>query len=182
MRVRSRPRIFRAFAYVAVRHISDSWRSVAAHVQRGPGLIVAGSSVFPMLFGWAFARVAQRSLTLAYLAAPFLWVAQEFGRSKLPGIGFPWNLLGYAWSHSLAIAQLSTIGGVWLLSFLGAAFCSMVVWGIGERRSGKRGPILIAVVVTAGADSGHDFRRPMGSFCNSGSRCAVGAIQFSGAG
>lgn len=113
------------------------------------GLIVAGSSVFPMLFGWAFARVAQRSLALAYLAAPFLWVAQEFGRTKLPGIGFPWNLLGYAWAHSLAIAQLSTIGGVWTLSFLGAGFCALVVWGIGQRRLGRRVPVLIAVAATA---------------------------------
>jgi apolipoprotein N-acyltransferase len=113
------------------------------------GAIVAGCSVFPMLFGWAFARVAQKSLPLAYLAAPFLWVAQEFLRAKLPGIGFAWNLLGYAWAHNLAIAQLSTIGGVWLLSFLGAAFSAVVVWGIGERRAGKRVPILVAVVATA---------------------------------
>ncbi len=113
------------------------------------GLIVAASSVFPMFFGWAFARVAQRSLSMAYLAAPFVWVAQEFGRTKLPGIGFPWNLLGYAWAHSLAIAQLSTIGGVWLLSFLGAAYCALIVWGIGERMRGRRGPILIGVVAVA---------------------------------
>ncbi len=36
-----------------------------------------------------------------------------------------------------------------MLSFLGAGFCALVVWGIGERRFGRRGPILIAVVATA---------------------------------
>ena len=111
--------------------------------------IVAMASVFPMIFGWAFARMAQRSFGLACLVAPFLWVAQEFGRTNVPGIGFPWNLLGYTWSHNLAIAQLSTIGGVWLLSFLATAFPALIVWGIGERRGGRRFPILIGVVATA---------------------------------
>ena len=113
------------------------------------GAIVAISSLYPMLFGWAFARVGQRSLAMACLAAPFLWVAQEFLRERLPAIAFPWNLLGYAWAHNLAIAQLSTIGGVWMLSFLGAAFSALVVWGIAERRGGKRGPILIGIVAVA---------------------------------
>src|SRR5882724_5234549 len=113
------------------------------------GAIVLMASAFPMIFGWAFARITRRSFALACLAAPFLWVAQEFGRTELPGIGFPWNLLGYTWSHNLAIAQLSSIGGVWALSFLAAAFPALVVWGIGERRNGRRTPILIAVAATA---------------------------------
>jgi apolipoprotein N-acyltransferase len=113
------------------------------------GAIVAMASVFPMIFGWAFARIAQRRFALACFAAPFLWVAQEFGRTNVPGIGFPWNLLGYAWSHNLAIAQLSTLGGIWALSFLATAFCAFVVWGVGERRRGRRIPILMAVFVIA---------------------------------
>ena len=36
-----------------------------------------------------------------------------------------------------------------MLSFLGAAFSALVVWGIAERRGGKRGPILIGIVAVA---------------------------------
>jgi apolipoprotein N-acyltransferase len=117
------------------------------------GAIVAMASVFPMIFGWAFARVARHSFALACFGAPFLWVAQEFGRTNVPGIGFPWNLLGYTWSHNLAMAQLSSVGGVWILSFLAVLFSALVVWGVGERRGvagkARRAPILIAVVITA---------------------------------
>jgi apolipoprotein N-acyltransferase len=109
-------------------------------------VISAGCSVFPMLFGWSFALIARRSASLAALAAPFLWVAQEFAKDRLPAVGFPWNLLGYAGAHSLVLAQLAVVGGVWLLSFLIAAFSALVFWAIVERHSGKRTPLYIAAV------------------------------------
>ncbi len=113
------------------------------------GAIVVISSLYSMIFGWSFAWISRRSFALACLAAPFLWVTQEFARVKIPGIAFPWNLLGYGWSHNLAIAQLASLGGLWTLSFLATAFPALVVWGINERRGGRRVPILIAVCVTA---------------------------------
>ncbi len=111
--------------------------------------IVVPASLFPLAFGWCFAWIAKRSIGLACLAAPFLWVAQEFGRRSVPEIGFPWNLLGYAGAHSLAIAQLAEVGGVWLLSFLVAAFNALLFWALMELRAGRRRPIFVLVGTSA---------------------------------
>jgi len=119
------------------------------------GVIAAGCSVFPMLFAMGFAAIARRRVVLACAAAPFLWVAQEFGRDKLPAIGFPWNLLGYAAAHSLALIQLTTFGGVWLLSFLVAAFNAIVFLAVLRWKDGKRAPayvgcgVAIALILVA---------------------------------
>ncbi|MGH9592385.1 MAG: apolipoprotein N-acyltransferase, partial [Bryobacteraceae bacterium] len=110
--------------------------------------VVAMASVFPMLFAWGFAWIARRSVTLASVAAPFLWVAQEFGRTNVPGIGFPWNLLGYAASHSLALSQLTTLGGVWALSFLVVAFNALLFLAFVNWRAGRRTTIYVAACAT----------------------------------
>jgi apolipoprotein N-acyltransferase len=53
----------------------------------------------------------------ALLAAPFLWVAGEWGRAHLMG-GFPWGTLGYTQSRQLAVIQIAELGGVWAVSFV----------------------------------------------------------------
>jgi apolipoprotein N-acyltransferase len=116
-------------------------------------VISAGCSVFPLLFAWSFSQIARRSVGLACIAAPFLWVAQEFARDRLPAVGFPWNLLGYAGAHSLVLAQLTTLGGVWALSFLIAAFSALIFWAIVQWFSGNRAPAyaaIVAILVLAG--------------------------------
>jgi apolipoprotein N-acyltransferase len=113
------------------------------------GAIVAAASVFPAMFGWGFTWVAKRSIQRACSVAPFLWVALEFGRTHLPAIGFPWNLLGYTASRSLALAQLTTVGGVWLLSILVGSFNALLFWAIVEWRVGRRMPALVWVSITA---------------------------------
>ncbi len=46
-----------------------------------------------------------------------LWLLHEWLRSWMFN-GFPWNLVGYASSVNLAMTQLASVGGVWLLSLL----------------------------------------------------------------
>lgn len=53
----------------------------------------------------------------ALLAAPFLWVAGEWGRTHLMG-GFPWGLLGYTQWRQLPVIQIAELGGVWAVSFV----------------------------------------------------------------
>lgn len=98
-------------------------------------LIVAVASLFTAAFAWAFARIARRSLALACIAAPFLYILQEFAKGRLPGIGFPWNLIGYAAANSFALLQLATIGGVWLLGWLVVAFNSLLFYGVAKLRT-----------------------------------------------
>src|SRR6185437_9436570 len=40
---------------------------------------------------WAIQRLSLRSITLACVGAPFLWVSLEVYRTWLPEISFPWN-------------------------------------------------------------------------------------------
>src|SRR5213592_4272757 len=47
---------------------------------------------------------------------------------RSPEIGFPWNLLGYPASANLGLAQLTTITGIYGLSFLSAGFNALLTW------------------------------------------------------
>jgi apolipoprotein N-acyltransferase len=60
-------------------------------------------------FTWTVNRIARRSVALACIAAPFVWVTSEFARAHLPEIGFPWNLLGYSAAANPALLQIATV-------------------------------------------------------------------------
>jgi len=81
-------------------------------------------------FAWCARKLAQRSITLACLGAPFLWVVFEFVRAHMPEIGFPWNLLGYPASGNLALLQIAAFTGIWGLSFLVAAFNALLAFTV----------------------------------------------------
>ena len=94
------------------------------------GLIGIAGGVICAVFSWGVAIASRRSRGLACLLAPFLWVTLEFARTHLPYIGFPWNLTGYAASGNLALVQLTTLTGIFGLSFLVAAYGSFVAYAI----------------------------------------------------
>jgi apolipoprotein N-acyltransferase len=93
-------------------------------------LIATIFGIFTGAFAWCVRHLAQRSLVLACIGAPFLWVTFEFAFAHMPEIGFPWNLLGYPASANLALLQLTTVTGIWGLSFLVAAFNSLLAWTV----------------------------------------------------
>jgi apolipoprotein N-acyltransferase len=98
-------------------------------------LLTVAFSLFPAVFSWGIAWVSRhgdsaRSRLLACLLAPFLWVALEFARTDLIFGGFPWNLAGYAASGSLALVQITTVTGIYGLSFLIAAYSSLIAYAI----------------------------------------------------
>jgi apolipoprotein N-acyltransferase len=69
-------------------------------------------------FGALLALAADRGTALsrrALLAAPFLWVATELGRTRITG--FPWNLLGTVQVDNFPLARIATFTGVYGLSF-----------------------------------------------------------------
>ena len=99
----------------------------------GWGVLFLIASIIGILtgsFAWCVRRIAQRSLALACIAAPFLWVTFEFALAHLPEISFPWNLLGYPASANLALLQVTALTGIWGLSFLAAAFNSLLAWTV----------------------------------------------------
>ncbi len=87
-----------------------------------------------------------RDLRRALVAAPFLWVAVELARERITG--FPWNLLGTAQVDNLSLTRITTLTGVFGISFeimlvnvaLAAAFL------VPKK---KRSTLLIAALVAA---------------------------------
>ncbi|HWF14301.1 MAG TPA: hypothetical protein VG272_11235, partial [Candidatus Acidoferrales bacterium] len=93
-------------------------------------LVVLVLSIFHAVFAAAIAWLGKASSKRACLAAPFLWVALEFGTMYMPAIGFPWNLLGYVAAGNLAFVQITAITGIFGLSFLVAAYSSLLAWAV----------------------------------------------------
>ncbi|MBV8514069.1 MAG: apolipoprotein N-acyltransferase, partial [Acidobacteria bacterium] len=79
-------------------------------------------------FAWCVNRLAQRSILLACVGAPFLWVTLEFVREHFPEISFPWGLLGYSPSSNPGLLQITTISGIYGLSFFAAAINAIFAW------------------------------------------------------
>src|SRR5256885_1168848 len=97
----------------------------------GWGVLLLIAMVWGLLtasFTWTVNRIAHRSIALACGAAPFVWVAFEFARAHLPEISFPWNLLGYSASANPAFLQLTSLTGIYGLSFVVAAFNALLAW------------------------------------------------------
>ena len=111
------------------------------------GLVGVAGGVICAVFTWGVALASRRSALLTLALAPDLWVALEFARSHLPIFAFPWNLIGYAASGNLALVQLTTVTGIWGLSYVVAAYGSLVAYAIvtGRQRAWK-----IVIATTAG--------------------------------
>lgn len=101
------------------------------------------------LYAWIVQRLWRLSLSLALLAAPFLWISTEVLRAYLPEISFPWGLLGYPAAENPAFVQLTTVTGIYGLSFLVAAFNALLVWTDSALPADKTRRIasLLAVIV-----------------------------------
>jgi apolipoprotein N-acyltransferase len=91
-------------------------------------LMVAVLSIFPAVFALAIARLSKRSIPQALVLAPFLWAALELGRTHMPVIGFPWNLLGYAVVEDLGLMQIASVTGIYGVSFVVAAYNTLLAW------------------------------------------------------
>ncbi|MEQ1353457.1 MAG: apolipoprotein N-acyltransferase [Candidatus Acidiferrum sp.] len=92
-------------------------------------LIAAAWGILTGAFAWIVHRLALvQGIKIACIGAPFAWVALEFIRAHLPEIGFPWNLLGYPAAAKLGFVQLTTVTGIYGLSFVVAAFNALLAW------------------------------------------------------
>jgi apolipoprotein N-acyltransferase len=99
-------------------------------------LMILAASPYFVAFTLLMTWVARRNINLAVLAAPFLWVALELARTRMPDIAFPWNLLGYTASGSLALVQLTSVTGIYGLSLLVASYNAVLVWLMRSRGNG----------------------------------------------
>src|SRR5205823_243264 len=112
-------------------------------------LIAAAWGVLVGSFTLTVHRISRRSIELACLGAPFIWVTFEFVRAHLPEISFPWNLLGYPAAANLGLVQLTTITGIYGLSFLVACFNALLAWTSSSGKLTPRGRMACAAIATA---------------------------------
>jgi len=91
----------------------------------------------------------RRGVACGLAAAPFFWVLQEWVRTHLPNIGFPWNLAGYAAAQNLALMQLAALTGIYGLSLLVVAFNALLAWAILRRSRGAIGAVVAAAIALA---------------------------------
>jgi len=112
-------------------------------------LIASAWGILIGTFAWTVNRLARRSVTLACVGAPFVWVTFEFVRAHLPEISFPWNLLGYPASANLALIQLTSITGIYGLSFVAAALNAVLAWSGSASTPGPRKRVALLAVCVA---------------------------------
>lgn len=80
-------------------------------------IFISFLALFWALFSWLQARLNQHFPRSAYILAGFLWVSVEYILTFI-FTGFPWGLLGYAQAQNLPLIQISSITGVYGVSFL----------------------------------------------------------------
>ena len=138
--------------------VSLTWIQVVIHQYGGIDPVTSAALLLLMgiaggvivaIFSWAIALASRKGAAFVCLLAPFLWVAIEFLRARLPIIGFPWNLAGYAASGSLALVQLTTITGIYGLSLMIAGWSSLLAYAIlsGRQRAWKALIVATAALV-----------------------------------
>ena len=94
---------------------------------------------------------SEASIRRALGAAPFLWVAVELARTRITA--FPWELLGYSQTGNFALTRITTLTGVYGLSFeialvnsvFAAAF--LAPHGAQERRKWLLGAACVAAMI-----------------------------------
>ena len=108
------------------------------------------------------AGFGQPSYRLALVVAPFLWVALELARTYVI-IGFPWDLLGYALASQIGLIQLSTITGIYGVSFLIVGFNALVVWLLLERSWRPVGALVVVAAILGGVNRLVPWPHPAGT-------------------
>jgi len=110
------------------------------------------------LFTWMVLRLSRQGIALALIGAPFVWISTEVLRAYLPEISFPWGLLGYPAAGNPALVQLTTITGIYGISFLVACFNGLLVWILAAPAAHKKNRLAVtagvAVILLAIMDFG----------------------------
>jgi apolipoprotein N-acyltransferase len=103
-------------------------------------------ALFPLLFGWATARLVATFGTAGFLGTPFVWVATELLRVHT-FFEFPWCLLGYSQHAFLPAIQIASVTAVYGVSFILAASSSLLAYAILEARPRRRSGALVGLAV-----------------------------------
>jgi apolipoprotein N-acyltransferase len=149
-------------------------------------LLIAYLSLFPAIFAMVISRLSATLGARSLIAAPFVWVATELGRTYIM-TGFPWVLLGYSQATTLPVAQLASVFGVYGVSALVASVSAALAFAAprafmpigGGRRPGfaTYRPLLVSLVLVVGTASWGAARIRAGALTLHGEPVSVGLIQ-----
>lgn len=139
------------------------------------GLLVAYLAIYPALATLATGWLVLRYGAAALAALPACWVASEYLRGTL-FTGFPWVLLGYSQASVLPLAQLASVGGVYLLSLLVAGVNAAVAYALVPRPR-RHVVVAAALACVLGASSWGGWRMARGSLTSAGTPLTVGLVQ-----
>ena len=140
-------------------------------------LLVAYLALFPALFAVLMRRLLLAFGARALMAAPWVWVATELGRTHLFG-GFPWVLLGYSQATLLPVAQLASVFGVYGVSALVASVSAAAALLVAtpSRRDRLTAAGLVTLVVLCAVVWGSQ-RAATAAWTREGRSLRVGLIQ-----
>ncbi len=108
-------------------------------------LVIALSSLFGLIF-FSINSVINSFPSLEFITPPLFWVSLEYILTFLL-TGFPWNLMGYSQIHFIPIIQLSSITGVYGISFLIIFFNSSIAKSLKSRDFKWLIPSLILFII-----------------------------------
>ncbi len=122
--------------------LSTSWWLAETHVFNLAVVTLVEAPIVG-LFGWLGWHVFRRGSL--FPALPALWTAHEMFRLSWPETGYGWGFVGHALAASPVLVQVADLGGVLLVSFVGAS-AATAVWAHLAGRPG-RGPALVVVLL-----------------------------------
>jgi apolipoprotein N-acyltransferase len=142
------------------------------------GVLVAYMALFPALFALCLRALLRAFGSRALMAAPFVWVAGELGRTYIPPGGFPWVLLGYSQATQLPVAQVASVAGVYGVSALVASVSAAAAYCLDTKSTRERllAVVPVAAIVVAAAVWG-SLRIGRAEWTTAGQPLTVGLIQ-----
>jgi len=136
------------------------WITIVMSLYGGLSIVVAASilallvlylATYVALYAALVAAASVRWGWRGLLLAPVFWVGLEILRGHLL-TGFPWGLAGYSQWRNLALLQLSSLGGVYLTSFvvlLANSGLALLLLRPPGRAPRTAGVLLLALAATA---------------------------------
>lgn len=138
-------------------------------------LLIAYLAIYPAVATVAAGWLVRQYGAPALAAFPLCWVASEYLRGTL-FTGFPWVLLGYSQASVLPVAQLVSVGGVYLLSLLVASTSAAVTYALAPRRKRHVALAVVCLSLMATAAWG-TWRMNRESLLSAGTPVTVGLVQ-----
>jgi apolipoprotein N-acyltransferase len=140
-------------------------------------LLVGFLSLFWGVAFWAAVRIRDRAGWGLWVSLPCIWVALEFLRNYVL-TGFPWASLGHTQARTLWLAQLASLGGVYLVAFA-VVFSNTVLealWAWWQRKQPLPRVGLIAWAALLGFSSLYSAARLSGAPAPQDARKIVAAV------